>query len=678
MQGRYASLEALQKAALGEGDGAVSRWLESHSLQQSARLAQRLDVESGWERAVETVLGSYLQAVCVDSIDDAVRSLSGLGEGALMLMETGGTGAAADAGRLTAKVRQAPAGVSVLLSRVFAADSLADALAVRSRLADDESVVTRDGIWLGRHWVRVNRGGDAEAGVLQREQDMRSLRRRIRDEEGLAEQAGGQLAQLRNETRELEQRRGALREASVQRNRQAAETAAAVENAAARLSEAEERRVANERSLRELDEERAAAQTKITASRQAIEASAARIAAVASDRERLERQRIELREELDRVRTQAAEDRAAARDIAIRFESRRSSQESARQSLARMERQLEQFREREQALNAQMAQADEPIAEQQAALAERLEERVEVERSLGEARHRVENTEAQLREHELARGEHEESVDAARTALDDVRMAGQETRVRRETLTEQFNETGFELATIRAEMPEDAGAEAWSEKLENLQAKIERLGPINLAAIEEFKEQAERKDYLDSQLTDLRSALDTLENAIRKIDRETRTRFKETYDRVNTGFQTLFPRLFGGGHAYLELTGDDLLAAGVTVMARPPGKRNSTIHLLSGGEKALTAVALVFAIFELNPAPFCMLDEVDAPLDDANVARFCDIVKSMSETVQFVFISHNKVTMEMARQLMGVTMYEPGVSRLVAVDLDEAVKMAAS
>ena len=343
-----------------------------------------------------------------------------------------------------------------------------------------------------------------------------------------------------------------------------------------------------------------------------------------------------------------------------------------------MERQLEQFRERQQALNDQMAQADEPIAEQQAALAARLEERVAVERNLGEARQRVERTESQLREHELARGEHEESVDSARAALDDVRMAGQETRVRREALTEQFNETGFELEVIRAEMPEEASAEAWSEELEKLQRKIERLGPINLAAIDEFKEQAERKDYLDSQLTDLRSALDTLENAIRKIDRETRTRFKETYDRVNTGFQTLFPRLFGGGHAYLELTGDDLLAAGVTVMARPPGKRNSTIHLLSGGEKALTAVALVFAIFELNPAPFCMLDEVDAPLDDANVARFCEIVKSMSETVQFVFISHNKVTMEMARQLMGVTMYEPGVSRLVAVDLDEAVKMAAS
>jgi chromosome segregation protein len=254
----------------------------------------------------------------------------------------------------------------------------------------------------------------------------------------------------------------------------------------------------------------------------------------------------------------------------------------------------------------------------------------------------------------------------------------QELRVRREGLAEQFAQSGYEYEAILSELDESAAIDVWEQKLEDIRRRIERLGPINLAAISEFKEQSERREYLDSQLRDLTDALATLEGAIRKIDRETRTRFKETYDNINAGFQKLFPKLFGGGHAYLELTGDDLLAAGVTLMARPPGKRNSTIHLLSGGEKALTAVALVFAIFELNPAPFCMLDEVDAPLDDANVGRFCDIVREMSDRVQFVFITHNKVTMEMARQLSGVTMQEPGVSRMVSVDLDEAVKMAAS
>ena len=205
---------------------------------------------------------------------------------------------------------------------------------------------------------------------------------------------------------------------------------------------------------------------------------------------------------------------------------------------------------------------------------------------------------------------------------------------------------------------------------------MSRLGPINLAAIEEFEQQDERKQYLDAQHQDLVSALETLETAIRKIDRETRQKFKETFEQVNEGLQTLFPKVFGGGSAYLDLTGEDLLETGVTIMARPPGKKNSTIHFLSGGEKALTALSLVFSIFRLNPAPFCMLDEVDAPLDDANVGRFCNLVREMSETVQFIYISHNKIAMEMAAQLMGVTMQEPGVSRVVAVDVEDAVKMA--
>jgi chromosome segregation protein len=218
----------------------------------------------------------------------------------------------------------------------------------------------------------------------------------------------------------------------------------------------------------------------------------------------------------------------------------------------------------------------------------------------------------------------------------------------------------------------------FAPELERLANRIARLGPINLAAVDEYQQQSERKQYLDAQNEDLESALATLESAIRKIDRETRSRFKETFDQVNSGLQELFPRVFGGGSASLEMTGDDLLDTGISILARPPGKKNSTIHLLSGGEKALTAIALVFSIFQLNPAPFCMLDEVDAPLDDANVGRYARMVKEMSEKVQFVFITHNKITMEMADHLMGVTMHEPGVSRLVSVDVEEAAELAAS
>jgi chromosome segregation protein len=225
-------------------------------------------------------------------------------------------------------------------------------------------------------------------------------------------------------------------------------------------------------------------------------------------------------------------------------------------------------------------------------------------------------------------------------------------------------------------LADDIDAEAWRKELDDLESRIRRLEPVNLAAIQEYEEQSQRKVYLDSQLTDLTTALETLEGAIRKIDRETRQRFKDTFYRVNAGVQELFPRLFGGGQAYLELTGDDLLSTGVAIMARPPGKRVTSISLLSGGEKAMTAVALVFSIFRLNPAPFCLLDEVDAPLDEANVGRFSAMVTEMSENVQFIFVTHNKATMEAASQLCGVTMREPGVSRLVQVDLAEAAKLA--
>ncbi len=303
--------------------------------------------------------------------------------------------------------------------------------------------------------------------------------------------------------------------------------------------------------------------------------------------------------------------------------------------------------------------------------------RAQIEGELQAARIASDELDALLRDRETHRASIEQQVESARAALDDARLAAQQVRVRREGVAEQLAATNFDFPALLAGLAAEATAEGWESQLEEMKGKIERLGQVNLAAIGEFKEQSERKEYLDRQCKDLTDALETLESAMRKIDRETRTRFEDTFDRVNAGLKEKFPRLFGGGHAYLELSGEESEAAGVSVMARPPGKRNSTISQLSGGEKALTAVALVFAIFDLNPAPFCLLDEVDAPLDENNVGRFCDIVREMSRSVQFIFITHNKSTMEMASQLVGVTMNEPGVSRLVAVDVDEAVRMAA-
>jgi len=678
-QGKYASLEALQKAALGESDEGVKRWLEAEGIDGDRRVAKSMDVADGWERAVETVLGQYLQAVCVADLEPATARIASLREGNLtLLLDATVEAESDDTTTLAAKVSSAPESVAEMLRLVRVADSLNDALAMREQLADHESVVTPDGIWLGRNWLRVSRDKDTKSGVLAREHDLRRLKTDLREFQARFESARKLLIDGRMRLTQLEERREAMQKDAAALLNEYSEIRAALDSARYQLDQINAREAAIAEETSEVDNEKISAEEQLRDSRRLFDEAMVSLEELDTLRQSLEGRRGELRTDLDRVRAQAQEDREVVQTITIQFESRRSSKESAAQNLERMQSQLRQFESREQEIRDQLEHSQSPLAGHKVLLEEQLKNRVLVEQELGSARRLVDNVDHELRELDQSRMEIEQAVDAVRSEVNEADLALREIQVRREGFAEQLSQTDFELEALIDELDESVTIEAWEEKVEKVRRRIDRLGPINLAAIDEFKEQSERKEYLDSQLQDLNDALATLEAAIRKIDRETRSRFRETFEDVNAGFKRLFPKLFGGGHAYLELTGDDLLTAGVSVMARPPGKRNSTIHLLSGGEKALTAVALVFAIFELNPAPFCLLDEVDAPLDDANVDRFCDIVKEMSEKVQFVFITHNKGTMEMARQLTGVTMQEPGVSRLVSVDLDEAVKMAAS
>jgi chromosome segregation protein len=680
VQAKYASLEAVQKAALGQGDEGVQSWLEAAGLNENPRVAQSLDVESKWERAVETVLGEYLQAVCVFDVAAATASLSRLQAGnvTLLLDQTASESPDSESMTLIGKVSKAPAAVAEILQTVRVADSLDAALAIWKQLQDHESVITSDGVWLSKHWLRVSRDKDPKAGVLSREHDMRRLKAEIREGKARCDRARKLLQDGRARLTQLEERRETLQRDAASLLNEYAEVKANLDSARYRMDQANARQAAITEERGDIEKEQFSAEEHARESRSRFSQATDSLAELEVGRGTLESQREELRAELQRVREQADQDRQAAQQMAIQFESRRSTKDSAAQNLARMQSQFEQFCSREEEIREQLEQSETPLADSKTGLDKQLKVRLTVEEELAEARRQVEEIEHELRELDRERMQADQSVDGVRGQVDEARMAFQEIRVRREGFADQLAQTEYDLDPLLENLAEDAEVDAWDEKLEKVRRRIERLGPINLAAIDEFKEQSERKEYLDSQLKDLNDALDTLQSAIRKIDRETRTRFRETFTNVDKGFKQLFPKLFGGGHAYLELTGDDLLSAGVTVMARPPGKRNSTIHLLSGGEKALTAVALVFAIFELNPAPFCLLDEVDAPLDDANIQRFCEIVKEMAEKVQFVFITHNKGTMEMARQLTGVTMQEPGVSRLVAVDLDEAVKMAAS
>ena len=386
-------------------------------------------------------------------------------------------------------------------------------------------------------------------------------------------------------------------------------------------------------------------------------------------------QKTDIENELNRVRNQYEEDRTRYQEMQIQFEGKLTSKESASQNLERMQSQKTLFQSRKNEILEQIELNKQPLIDNKKLLEEQLHVKVSVEEKLNEARKLLDEVDSNINLQDQSRMEVERKIDKAKTSLAETKGDLQAIQGRKEGVDEQLNQTNFTYEELIDNLDESESLEDMNQNLEKLTNKINRLGPINLAAIDELESNTERKEYLDSQLEDLNSALSTLEGAIRKIDTETRSRFRETFNKVNSGFESLFPKLFGGGQAYMELIGNDLLTAGVTVMARPPGKRNSSINLLSGGEKALTAVALVFAIFELNPSPFCMLDEVDAPLDDTNVNRFCEIVDEMSKKVQFIFITHNKITMEMAKQLSGVTMQEPGVSRLVSVDIDEAIKL---
>jgi chromosome segregation protein len=676
-QGRFMSLQALQQAALGLAQGKVTEWLASNTLGDRARLAQQLVVEPGWERAVETVLGSYLEAVSVETIDSIAGQLDTLQVGSVAFFSSGGASTqSVEAGRLLARV-QGPAAISAWLSGIIAVETLAEALDKRRTLLSGESVITKDGVWIGREWLRVSRDKDVHAGVIGREKEMRGLRDELSAAESRRESIQAELAGSRSQLSALEQQRDAL-QADVNRlHRAHSDLNAQVSALRTKAEQTAERMRRISAETEDLDRDHENRALALAEARARLQEGLEAMSQFEEQRAGLEHEREELRQNLGFKRSQAQTDRDGAQEVAIKVESRRSALSSISAGLDRLRHQMDQLRLRREELTRQLAEGEAPLQALATSLEASLQQRVAVEQELAGAREALEGAESKMRTLDQRRMESETAVDEARAGLEDVRMAAQELKVRRETLLEQFAATQLELATVYQEMPPEADVAVWEQTLSEVAGKIERLGQVNLAAIDEFKEQSERKEYLDRQFKDLTEALETLESAIRKIDRETRARFQDTFDRVNAGLKERFPRLFGGGHAYLELAGEDILNAGVSIMARPPGKRNSTINQLSGGEKALTAVALVFSIFELNPAPFCLLDEVDAPLDDNNVGRFCETVKEMSQRVQFIFITHNKTTMELASQLVGVTMNEPGVSRLVAVDVDEAVRMAA-
>ncbi len=670
LNGRIASLEALQQAALDPGTG-TAEWLRDHQLNERPRLAEGLRVEAGWELAVETVLGADLQAVLVD--DFAGLDLAGFSQGDLRLVSP-----AADVTRIPGSLLdkvETRVDLSSWLGQVKPVETLDDALSMRGQLSAGQSLISRDGYWVGRDFLRVRRASEAESGVLARGQELQRLEAEREEREATLAALEDQRLTQREQQRLQEDSREQLRRRLQDEARQQSELKAQLSAAKAKVEQLTLRRTRLDEELTELGEQRAIEQESLGQSRLQLQDALDSMALDTEQRELLLAQRDSLRERLDRVRQEARQHKDHGNQLAVRLSSLRAQHDSTRQALERLEMQSERLTEKREQLNLGLEEGAAPLEELRLKLEELLERRMVVDDEMRTAKNALEDADRELREAEKRRTQAEQQSQLLRGQLEQQRLEWQSLTVRRKTLQEQLHEDGYDLNGVLATLTPEANEKEAEEELERIAARIQRLGAINLAAIDEYQQQSERKRYLDAQNADLVEALDTLENVIRKIDKETRNRFKETFDQINSGIQALFPKVFGGGSAYLELTGEDLLDTGVTIMARPPGKKNSTIHLLSGGEKALTALALVFAIFKLNPAPFCMLDEVDAPLDDANVGRYARLVKEMSQTVQFIYITHNKIAMEMADQLMGVTMHEPGCSRLVAVDVEEAMAL---
>ncbi|HUL93595.1 MAG TPA: chromosome segregation protein SMC [Burkholderiales bacterium] len=677
LDGQLATLQKIQSQV--EENSKIQEWIDRHQLASKPRLWQKIRVEQGWETAVESVLRERLHAMEMSDPELLQRLLEDPPPARVSAFSPG---SAADLRRekgltpLADYVKSAEPAVAAVVSAWLAPYYAVEGvprLLTRMELSPHAVLVNREGHQFGRFGVSFHAPDPADTGILARQREIEALGQEAGRLEGEIEKKREELSGLEHSLSEHDEGLARLRAAGMALKQRHHER----ELERLKLTQGEERYQERSRQIEEELAEIAALQTQERSAQSAAEAS-------------LEQHQAQIDELYRRVELSQKEHEVAE-----------STLERQRQAVQQAERdtQMAGFQEKEciskisdinkslDTLHQQAGQTDQSVRQLQAELAsiddaalrnqlqKGLEARMAREQSLAEVRNRQEEIAARLRASEEARLGLEHKLQPLRDRIAELRLKEQAAQINGEQFDQQLREAGADEAALSAAMKEGQKAAPLQGEITRLSNAIAELGAINMAALEELSASQERKQFLDAQAADLGTALETLENAIRRIDRETRDLLQATFDTVNGHFGEMFPALFGGGEAQLTMSGEEILDCGVQVLARPPGKKNTTIHLLSGGEKALTAIALVFSMFQLNPAPFCLLDEVDAPLDDANTERFCNLVTKMSQQTQFLFISHNKITMEMAHQLIGVTMQERGVSRVVAVDIDEALKL---
>ncbi len=675
---RIQSLQEFQAAALGSGHRDYRQWLSKSKLDDDVQLASLVKIKQGWERAADRVLAPLLQAL----VDQSGQHTFWLhpAEHAVTLISIDRQKAQAASISLTplaSYIEASEIDISALVAGVYVAEDAAEAQQYRIQLNGGERIVTREGVVYGANWVSHAGAAAAKTGYLVREEEMQSLKSRLK-QTGLEidrlhadiDQAQEAEIQARQTVKTMQDKLEQFRQLIANDQREIAQLNTAQEYTQSRLvsitRELEEIQAHGEEEDQRLSD---AAKTLETVEKTLEETEQDRSTFVEQElfvKQNVEQSQLSYREHQDTVQTGKLEQTRLETSIG-----------SLQNGLRRMLEQLTQHQTRKQNLLKNSEGSAAPLEVLGIDLDVRLNEHKQIETTLAAARDEIAGLDNALREQQSRLSACIDEVNQARSSLDNTRMHLQDRKTRQQTLTEEAARDNCVIDNV--ELPEDCLDIAGSEQnITDLERKIASIGAVNLVAIDEYETQSERADYLEKQHSDLLSALDTLEKVIRKIDKETRVRFEETYTILNKNFSNYFPKLFGGGKASLSLTSDDWLTTGITVLAQPPGKRNSTIHLLSGGEKALTAVSLLFGLFELNPAPFCIMDEVDAPLDDANVDRFCDTLRSLSQHAQIIVITHNKITMQAANNLIGVTMNEPGVSRIVSVDVERAIELVES
>ena len=651
-------------------------WLTKQNMADVVSLQNQLTVENGWEKATEVVLSHWLAGHVINTLPDAD------GEGNLSAnnlsfvyqkieQSAGHKEVAIKANTLASKVN----GVKVLtdyFNGIFLADNYLEAKQKLSTLASHESIICPDGTWL--HHYRLTKG------KLEQGYDFISLQRQLAIEQKALEkllQSQADIEQQQNIT--AEQLASLINEKSV--------NVESVEEHQVKLNEIEntislnaQAQLQQQQQQHKLTEELAALCKREVAAKQKLlefqEQLTQRFDETEHNVDGFSEQQTLLQQSIEAIQDRSQTLHQSRHQMSLVVEQLKSQRLQREQSIRSNQENVNLLTQRLTSNSKVFTDNSQPIQQFEQQLPQWLDNLTAINEKLQFNQKTLNDSQTRLAELEIQQKTSQNKISNLNEQLARLKLDSEGFKLRAESALEVLAELKQNIESVIQAMPENAKESIWQAHLIKLAKDIQLLGAINLAAIEEYETQFERKSYLDQQDQDLNNAITTLEAAIAKIDKESRHKFKLTFDQVNKDLQVLFPKVFGGGQAYLALTGEDLLETGVTIMARPPGKKNSTIHLLSGGEKALTALSLVFAIFRLNPAPFCLLDEVDAPLDDANVSRFCNLVREMSRTVQFIYISHNKIAMEMASHLTGVTMFEPGVSRMVAVDIDEAIAMA--